>query len=122
MLGFVTAGLTIVVSLMLLAAVLSGDGDDMSMWVMLLGLPCAAGLIAGATELLRRRAPGMLLGSAVAAVVVLLVGFVVGVLELQADDLVGLAVFVVLALPLPLLTAIFARLRTVRDWVAAGPG
>ena len=30
--------------------------------------------------------------------------------------------FVVLALPLPLLTAIFAGQRAVRDWVAAGPG
>ena len=118
-LGFVTAGLTIAFTLVLLGSVLAGD-DHLSTWVLLLGLPCAAGLIAGAAELFRRRPTGILFGSAVASVVVLVLGLAVGMIDLSVDARGLLGVFVGLALPLPVLTAVFARAGRVTGWVAAG--
>jgi hypothetical protein len=38
---------------------------------------------------------------------------------LEKGDLIAQAVFIALALPLPILTATLARSRTVTDWVAA---
>jgi hypothetical protein len=118
-LGYVTAGLTIVFSVILLFVALGGDGDD-TVAVLLLGVPCAVGLLVGAGQTLRRRSAHVLFVSAVAAVAVLLLALVVGVAVLAADDLIGETMFVVLALPLPLLTAIFARTTTVTAWLAAG--
>jgi hypothetical protein len=118
-LGYVTAGLTIVFSVILLFVALGGDGDD-TVAVLLLGVPCAVGLIVGAGQTLRRRSAHILFVSAVASVAVLLLALVVGVAVLAADDLVGETMFVVLALPLPLLTAIFARTTAVTGWLAAG--
>ena len=86
--------------------------------LLLLGVPCAVGLISGAAELMRRRRP-ILFGSAVSAVAVLLLALVAGLLELAAEDVLGLAIFIVVALPLPVLTAIFAKVGTVTGWVAA---
>jgi predicted permease len=118
-LGYVTAGLTIVFSVIFLFVALGGDGDP-TVVVLLLGAPCAVGLIVGAGQILRRRSARTLFASAAASVAVLLVALVVGVAVLSTDDLIGEAVFVVLALPLPVLTAVFARNRTVADWLAAG--
>jgi hypothetical protein len=77
--------------------------------VLPLGAPCAVGLIVGAGQLLLRRLARALFASAAAAVAVLAPG-----------DLLGEAVFVVAALPLPVLTAVFARNTTVAAWLAAG--
>ena len=122
MLGFVTGGLTIAFLLVMLVAVLAGQNDIATWLLLLLGVPCAVGLISGAAELMRRRPTTLLFGSAVSAVGVLLLALVAGLLELAAGDVVGLAVFIVLALPLPVLTAIFAKVGTVTGWVAAdGP-
>jgi hypothetical protein len=118
-LGFVTGGLTIAVLLVMLVAVLGGQSDSATWVLLLLGVPCAAGLISGAAELMRRRTTGVLFGAAASSVAVLVLGLVVGLLELETEDVIGLAVFVVLALPLPLLTAIFAKVGTVTGWVAA---
>ena len=118
-LGFVTGGLTIAFLLVMLVAVLAG-ADDASTWLMLLlGVPCAVGLISGSAELMRRHSARVLFGSAVFSVVVLVLALFVGLIELAAEDIVGLAFFVVLALPLPLLTAVFAKVGTVTGWVAA---
>ena len=118
-LGHVTAGLTIVFTVILLIVALGGDGDP-TVAVLLLGVPCAVGLIVGAGQLLRRDSARTLFASAAASVAVLLVALVVGLAVLPSDDLIGEAVFVVLALPLPVLTAVFARNGTVAAWVAAG--
>jgi hypothetical protein len=118
-LGYVTAGLTIVASVIFLVVGISGDGDP-TVVVLLLGAPCAVGLIVGAGRLLRRRSARALFASAVAAVAVLLVALVVGAAVLATGDLIGEAVFVVAALPLPVLTAVFARNTTVAGWLAAG--
>jgi hypothetical protein len=117
-LGHVTAGLTIVFSLVFLLITLGGDGD-LTTTVLLLGLPCSAGLIVGANQLLRRDSWRNLFACAALAVAVLMLSLVIGVATLSRGDLVGQAGFIVLALPLPLLTAIFARARTVTDWLAA---
>jgi hypothetical protein len=45
---------------------------------------------------------------------------VVGLATLDAGARSGMLVVVVLALPLPVLTAVFARRPQVRGWVAAG--
>jgi hypothetical protein len=117
-LGYVTAGLTFVASVIFLVVALSGDGDA-TVLVLLLGAPCAVGLIVGAGQLLRRTSARTLFASAVASVGVLVVALVVGLAVLSEGDLAGEAVFVVLALPLPVLTATFARNKTVAGWLAA---
>lgn len=118
-LGFVTAGLTILVSGALLIVVLNGEDDTVSL-LLTLGLPCAAGLITGGLRLLDRRSPAPLFGSALGCVAVLLVAWLAGAATIdRTDGMQGLSVFVLTALILPALTAIFSWLRTVRGWVAA---
>jgi hypothetical protein len=114
----VTAGLTIVFSLVFLLILLSGNGDA-TLAVLVLGLPCAAGLIVGALQLMRRRSAQVLFASAATSIGVLMFSLIVGLGWLTEDDLRGQVVFVALALPLPLLTAIFARARAVTGWLSA---
>jgi hypothetical protein len=120
-LGHVTAGLTIVVTLIFVAVLLTGNGDP-TMGALLLGLPCAIGMIVGGVHLTRRRSSGLLFASAATAVGVLVLSLIVGVGWLTPEDLAGQAVFVGTALPLPLLTAIFSRARTVTGWLGADIG
>ncbi|WP_457008440.1 hypothetical protein [Geodermatophilus sp. SYSU D00965] len=121
-LGFVTGGLTALASLFFLVAVASGGNDPVTV-LLLLGLPCAVGLIAGAAQLLQRRTPTLLFGSAVAAVAVLLLTLVTGWVAFDdGDDRVGVTVFLLLAAPLPVLTAVYARLRRVTGWAGAAAG
>jgi hypothetical protein len=117
-LGHVTAGLTIVFSLIFLVITFTGAGDATTL-VLLLGLPCSIGLITGANQLLRRESERNLFACAALSVGVLVLSLLIGLATLAKDDLVGQTVFIVLAVPLPLLTAIFARTRSVRNWVAA---
>jgi hypothetical protein len=118
-LGFVTAGLTVLVCFGTLVAVLAGADDAVTL-LLTLGLPCAAGLIAGGVRLQRRRSPAVLFGFAVASVLVLLLAWLAGALTIdRSGGLAGLTVFVVVALVLPVLTAVFAWLPRVRGWVAA---
>jgi hypothetical protein len=120
-LGFVTAGLTILVSGAVLITVLAGEDDVVAM-LLVLGLPCAAGLITGAVRLQDRRSPVVLLGSAVASVVVLAMAWTAGALTIdRSGGLSGLTLFVVMAAVLPVLTAVFAGLPRVRGWAAARP-
>jgi hypothetical protein len=118
-LGFVTGGLTAVVSLILLLAVTNGDGSPPTL-LMLLGLPCAIAVVAGAAVLMGRGSPDLLFGAALASVGVLVLVAFVSMATLSVDDLIGMLVVVVLALPLPVLTAVFARQPRVRGWAAAG--
>ena len=120
-LGFVTAGLTILNCLGFLMIVLAGE-DDAPSRVLLLGPVCAAGLITGGVRLLGRRSPVVLFGSAVASVAVLLMALLVGFVTIdRTGGTEGLVVFVLMAAILPVLTAIFAWLPTVRGWAAARP-
>jgi hypothetical protein len=118
-LGFVTGGLTALASLAFLVAVASGD-DDAPTMLLLLGLPCAIALIAGSAQLARRATAGVLFGAAVASVAVLVLVLLAGAATLDGDAMVGLSLFVVFALVLPVLTAVFARLPRVRGWAANG--
>jgi hypothetical protein len=119
-LGFVTAGLTILVAGVLLIGVLNGEDDAVSL-LLTLGLPCAGGLIAGGVRLLGRRSPALLFGSAMGGVGVLVLAWLAGAATIdRTDGMQGLSFFVVTALLLPALTAIFAWQRTVRGWAAAG--
>ena len=117
-LGHVTAGLTIVFSLIFVVNLLTGEGDP-AQGVLALGLPCAAGLIVGGVHLTGRRTARLLFASAATSIGILLFSLIAGIGWLTSDDLVFQAVFVVVALPLPLLTAIFARARSVTGWVSA---
>jgi hypothetical protein len=96
----------------------SGDGD-MTTTVLLLGLPCAAGMIAGSNQILRRESERNLFACAALALGVLVLSLFFGLVTLTEGDLIGQAFFIVLAVPLPLLTAIFARARSVTGWLAA---
>jgi hypothetical protein len=118
-LGYVTGGLTALVMLGILLSVLDGD-DDPSTLLMLLGIPCAVAVIAGAAALLGRRTAELLFRGALASIAVLSLVLVVGLATLAGDGLLGMLVTVVPALPLPILTAVFARQPQVRGWVAAG--
>jgi hypothetical protein len=120
-LGFVTGGLTILTCLGFLLVVLVGE-DDAPTRVLLLGALCAAGLITGGVRLLGRRSPVVLFGSALASVAVLLMALLVGVVTIdRTGGTEGLAIFVLMAAILPVLTAIFAWLPIVRGWAAARP-
>jgi hypothetical protein len=120
-LGFVTGGLTVLSCLGFLLTVLVGE-DDAPTRVLLLGPVCAAGLITGGVRLLGRRSPVVLFGSALASVAVLVLALLVAVVTIDRSGGVdGLAVFVLMAAILPVLTAIFAWLPTVRGWAAARP-
>ena len=118
-LGFVTGGLTALMSLFMLLAVVDGE-DDPATILMLLGIPCAVAMIAGGAALMSRRSPNLLFGAGLASIAVLAIVAVAGMATLYGDDLIGLIVVVVLAFPLPVLTTIFAGQRRVRDWAAAG--
>jgi len=118
-LGHVTGGLTALVMVGILLSVLDGD-DAPSTLLMLLGIPCAVAVIAGAAALLGRRTAELLFGAAVASVAVLALVLVVGLGTLSGDERFGLVAVVLFALPLPILTAVFARRPQVRGWVAAG--
>jgi hypothetical protein len=105
----------------MLIGVLFGEDDPVSV-LLTLGLPCAAGLIAGGVRLQDRRSPVPLFGSAIGCCAVLLLAWVAGALTIdRSDGLEGLSVFVMAALVLPVLTAIFAWLPVVRAWAAARP-
>jgi hypothetical protein len=117
-LGFVTGGLTLLGSLVVAITVGSG-GADLASVVLLLGFPCGAGSIAGGVLLLNRRQPWVLLGSALAAIAVLIVALVGGAATMSADDAVGQFVFTLLALPLPIVTAALTGQRSVLGWTAA---
>jgi hypothetical protein len=118
-LGHVTGGLTALVSLFFLFAMATGDGDPV-LSVLLLGLPCAGGMIGGSVVLARQDPPSLLFASSVAAIAVLVVALLAGAATLNEQDMFGLLVFVVFALVLPVLTAVYARLPRVRGWAAQG--
>ena len=117
-LGFVAGGLTVLVSIGMLVSVLTGDGDAPTA-VLIAGLPCAAGLITGGVWLMQRRSAQLLTWSAVAAAVVLVVALLVGTATEDEDTVVGLLMFTLVALVMPVLIAVFSVRRTVADWLAA---
>ncbi|MDX6323686.1 MAG: hypothetical protein QOK15_40, partial [Nocardioidaceae bacterium] len=89
--------------------------------LLLLGFGSASGLVVGGVRLLQRYSPVVLFGSAVASVAVLLIALLAGALTLYPDQIAGLVVTVVIALPLPILTAVFAWQGRVRGWAEADP-
>jgi hypothetical protein len=114
-LGIVTGGVTVLACVMFLLTSLSG-GDPASVVMLVGGLPCAVGAIAGGIRLLAGHRRGLLLGSALASVGVLLLGLLVGVSFYDGEDALAIVVFVVLGLPLPIVTAVLAAQRTVKGW------
>jgi hypothetical protein len=98
--------------------VLTGEDDAVAL-LLALGLPCGAALLTGGIRLLGRHSPAPLFASALAAVGVLLLAFVAGAATLDSSDVVGITGFLVFALPLPVLTAVFARLPATVGWAAA---
>jgi hypothetical protein len=119
-LGFVTAGLTVVVCLFMVAD-MAGRTSDVSEKLFLLGFGSAIGLVIGGVRLLQRYSPVVLFGSAVASVAILLISLLTGLSTLYPDQIAGLVLTVVLALPLPILTAVFAWQPRVRGWAEADP-
>jgi hypothetical protein len=117
-LGIVAGSLSGLVGLALTVAALGGADDAVGL-VLALGLPCGVALVTGGIRLLGRHSPGPLSASALAAVAVLLLALLVGAGTLDPGDLAGLTGFLVFALPLPVLTAVFARLPATVGWAAA---
>jgi len=117
-LGFVTAGLTLLFSLPNLILIAAGEAEATT-HVLLLGIVTAAGLITGAVRLLGRKSPDVLFGSAVGSVTVLLLAVAAGALTIdRTGGLRDILMFVGVALPLPVLTAVFAWRPVVRGWAA----
>jgi hypothetical protein len=120
-LGFVTGGLTVIGSLFLLALVLGGERDGATT-TLVLGLPCAAGMIAGAVRLLGRNSPTLLSASACAAVVVLFLALAVAAGTPETSDVEDVVAFLLfVALPLLALTAVFSRLPATVGWASSRP-
>lgn len=120
-LGFVTAGLTLAMQIVFIAALSDGSGDA-STAVLLLGIPCAAGLIVGSVQLLGRRTHQTLLTSAIASVVVLVLALVVGLaMSITPQGAVAEIVIIVLAATLPITTAVLTAQRSVSGWSNALP-
>ena len=118
-LGFVAGGFSLLVGFGFSVGILRGEDDPMS-YLMLLALPCAAGLFTGASWLLKRRSAGVLFGAALAAVAALLLILVVGLASTEDEDArIGVIAFTVCASVLPVLVAIFTRLPQVWGWAAA---
>ena len=118
-LGIVTGGLTALVSLGCLLGTVGGDPS--SAVLLLFTAPCAIGTLTGGIRLLQGHRRGLLLGSAVASIGVLLLGLLVGALVYAGDQVLGVVVLVVLALPLPLVTAVLAAHPTVQGWTEGTP-
>jgi hypothetical protein len=120
-LGFVTGGLTLLFSFGFLIAVLAGE-DDVVTQTLLLGVLSAAGLITGAVRLLGRRSPTVLFGSSLASVAVLLMALLAAAVTIdRTSGLDGIVMFVLFAMVLPVVTAVFAWLPVVRGWAADRP-
>jgi hypothetical protein len=117
-LGFVTGGLTAIASFFFLIAVLFG-GADLPTGLLVLGLPCAAGLIRGGVVLLRRDSSNVLTASAVLSVAVLLFALLAGFMSYSGSEALGFAIFVVVAAALPIVTACLAASGTVRGWLSS---
>jgi len=117
-LGFVTGGLTAISSFFFLLAVLFG-GADLPTGLLVLGLPCAAGLIRGGVVLLRRDSSDVLTASAALSVAVLLFALLAGFMSYGGSEALGFAVFVVVAAALPIVTACLAASGTVRGWLSS---
>jgi hypothetical protein len=117
-LGFVTGGLTAIASFFFLIAVLFG-GADLPTGLLVLGLPCAAGLIRGGVVLLRRDSSNVLTASAVLSVAVLLFALLAGFMSYSGSEALGFAIFVVVAGALPIVTACLAASGTVRGWLSS---
>jgi hypothetical protein len=115
-LGIVTGGLTALAALFLLGLSFSGDGDAISMFLLVSGVPCAAGLLTGGIRLLGGHRRGMLVASSLAAIAVLVLAFLIGMARYDGEDVVGLFLWVLFALPLPVATAIVAAQPTVKGW------
>jgi len=117
-LGFVTAGLTLLMSIFF-ATALGHDGSGVFV-VLLFGIPCAIGMIVGGVRLLGQHTHQILLTSAIAAVLVLILALILGLGTFTGPDVVGMMIIIVLAAPLPIVTACLAGGSTVSAWVYAG--
>jgi hypothetical protein len=119
-LGLVSGGLTALVVLFLLLMVVLGATVGGSFFLMLLGLPCAVALVNGGVRLLRSRTVQPLRTAAVASVGALLLYLLMAGLLGGSQALLATGAFLVLALPLPVLTVVFAQHPEVRTWAWDG--
>jgi uncharacterized membrane protein len=120
-LGFVTGGLTILMTIGFLVDLSAGDDEAVHLLTIVTGLICAPGLIAGGVQLLSRKSSDLLFFSALAAAISLVVIGVLGSATLYGSDEEAIVVFVTFGFSLPVVTAILARVRHTVGWVSSGP-
>jgi hypothetical protein len=120
-LGFVSGGLTALMTMTFLFGLADGDDESPYVLAILTGLLCAGGLIYGAAQLLGRRSPMILFAAALASVASLLLVGVVAASTLYGEDADFFLGFVLVALPLPVVTAVLARVRPTVGWASSGP-
>jgi hypothetical protein len=118
--GFVTGGLTALMTAGFLFGLTSGEDEGVFLLIVLSGLVCAAGLITGAVRLLGQKPADVLFWSAVAAAASLVLIALVGSSTLYGDDADFVVGFSVVGLALPVVTAVLARVRDTVGWAAAG--
>ncbi|SDF68054.1 hypothetical protein SAMN05660485_03899 [Blastococcus fimeti] len=119
-LGFVTGGLTVLMTIGFLFDLSAGDDEAVYWLIVVTGLLCAPGLIAGGVRLLARKSADLLFFSALAAAVSLAVIGVLGAATLYGEDAESVMVFVTLGFSFPVITAILARVRHTVGWVSSG--
>ncbi len=120
-LGFVTGGLTALMTLGFLINLGAGDNEAAYLLAIVTGLLCAPGLIAGGVRLIARKSADLLFFSALAAAVSLVLIGLVGASTLYGDDATFLVMVAAIGFALPVITAILARGRDTVGWVSSGP-
>ncbi|SOC52236.1 hypothetical protein SAMN05660748_3999 [Blastococcus aggregatus] len=119
-LGFVTGGLTALMTTGFLFGLTSGDDEAVYVLTVVTGLLCAAGLITGSVRLLARKSADLLFFSALAATVSLVLIGLLGASTLYGDDATFIVSFATVGFALPVVTAILARVRDTVGWVSSG--
>lgn len=115
-LGIVTGALTVTACVPFFVAVVGGSGNPLSVLMLVGGALCAIGMITGGVRLLGGHRRGLLLGSAVAAVAVLLLVLFLGFAIYGSEETLGFLVMSIYALPMPVVTAAMTAQRSVKGW------
>jgi hypothetical protein len=119
--GFVTAGLTALMTAGFLFGLADGDDEGVYVLTLVTGVLCATGLLVGGLRLVSRKPADVLFFSALAALASLALIAVVGAATLYGDEAEFFLYFAFLGAPLPAVTAVLARTQATVGWASSGP-
>ena len=120
-LGFVSAGLTALMTAGFLFGLADGDDEAAYLLTIVTGVLCAVGFLVGGIRLLSRRSADVLFGTALAALASLALIAVVAATTLYGEEAGFLLTVAFMGAPLPAVTAVCARSRATVGWASSGP-